>query len=145
MQNNQEFYTLKGYELNRKEQLSSAMEDYLEMICRMQKNNEVIRVKALAEHLHVQPPSVSKMLGNLKQGGYVNFEKYGYVELSEKGLATGNYLLHRHEVLHQFLCALNGSENELEQVEKIEHFINNGTIQNMEKITPKLKAIVRNN
>jgi len=141
MNHNPEFYTLKGYQRNKKDQLSSAMEDYLEMICRMLQKIDVVRIKDLAENLHVQPSSASKMITNLKNAGYVNFEKYGYVEITEKGMDAGRYLLHRHEVLHQFLCALNQSDNELEQVEKIEHFINKKTIDNLEKITPKLNEL----
>lgn len=141
MQDNRGFYTLKGYELNQKDPLSTAMEDYLEMIYRMLQNKAVVRIKELAKNLHVMPSSASKMVNNLKKVGYVSFEKYGSIELTEKGLATGTYLLHRHEVLHQFLCVLNGSEHELEQVEKIEHFINQNTLHNLETITPKLKLI----
>jgi Mn-dependent DtxR family transcriptional regulator len=126
LENQRDYYTLKGYELNQKDQLSTAMEDYLEMICRMLQKQDVVRVKELAASLHVKPSSASKMVNNLKEAGYVKFEKYGYIELTETGQSEGIYLLHRHEVLHQFLCLVNGSDNELEQVEKI---------------TPKLKDI----
>jgi len=136
------FYTLKGYERHEKRQLSSSMEDYLEMICRMLKDSSVVRIKELAENLHVKPSSASKMVSNLKDAGYLKFNKYEYVEATEKGLMAGEYLLRRHEVLHRFLCVLNSSENELEQVEKIEHFINEKTILNLEKITPILTGLL---
>lgn len=141
MNENQDFYTLKGYELAQKEPLSTAMQDYLEMICRMLQKKEVVRIKELAQNLHVKPSSASKMVNNLKELGYVNFERYGYIELTKMGLVTGSYLLHRHDVLHNFLCELNNSENELEQVEKIEHYFNQDTIHNLEIITPKIKEI----
>ena len=81
------------------------------------------------------------MVNNLKHLGYVTFEKYGYIKLTEEGSKTGAYLLYRHEVLHDFLCLLNNSENELEQVEKIEHFLNEKTIKNIKRITENIKRL----
>lgn len=138
MNDREGFYTFKGYQLNDTGKLSSAMEDYLEMICRMLQSSEVVRISELAEKLHVKPSSASKMVSNLKQAGYIEFEKYGYIGVTKKGIETGNYLLYRHEVLQNFLCTINRSNNELEQVEKIEHFINKSTIENLEKLTQEL-------
>ncbi len=132
------FYTLKGYQLNECEEMTTSMEDYLEMICRILKGSDVVRVHELAEQLHVKPSSASKMVANLKEGGYIDFEKYGYIVATQKGLDRGNYLLHRHKVLHDFFCALNNTENELEQVEKIEHFINELTVENLHVLTKKM-------
>ena len=132
---------MKGYVLQENGTVTSAMEDYLEMICRMLQSREVVRIKELSHNLHVNPSSASKMVQNLKLSGLVKFEKYGYIELTEKGRQLGAYLLHRHEVLHRFLCKLNGSENELEQVEKIEHFISETTIENLEALTARLDQL----
>ncbi len=126
--------------MNESEKLTSSMEDYLEMICRILQENEVVRVSELAENLHVKPSSASKMAGNLKEAGYIEFKKYGYVAITEKGLETGKYLLHRHKVLHDFLRLLNHSEDELEQVEKIEHFIDKTTVDNLERLTERMRS-----
>ncbi len=48
-------------------------------------------------------------------------------------MREGRYLLHRHRVLQDFFCTLNHTEDELELVEKIEHFINHRTVENMEQ------------
>ncbi len=45
MENGSGFYTLKGYSLNENEKLTSSMEDYLEMICRILQKNEVVRIR----------------------------------------------------------------------------------------------------
>jgi DtxR family Mn-dependent transcriptional regulator len=115
------------------------MEDYLEMICRMMKTQEFVRISVLAEKLHVKPSSASKMVNNLKMLGLVTFEKYGYIKPTEKGAVIGEYLLYRHDVIHEFLCLVNSSESELEQVEKIEHFLDKKTIDNLRKITGMIK------
>ncbi|WP_312433407.1 metal-dependent transcriptional regulator [Lacrimispora sp.] len=127
------FYTLKGYSLLEHTQITSSMEDYLEMICRIHRDGQPVRIKELAECLHVKPSSASKMVGNLRKQGLVCFEKYGTVSLTEDGLELGEYLLFRHEVLSRFFCYINQNSNELEQVEKVEHFIEPKTVYNIEK------------
>lgn len=128
------YYTQQKYEQKPQHELTSSMEDYLEMICRLMQNTEIVRVQTLSRSLHVNPSSVSKMMRILDEKGFIKFERYGYIMLTTKGRQTGNYLLHRHQILHRFLCLLNDSENELEQVEKIEHFIDKRTVKNIEKL-----------
>jgi DtxR family Mn-dependent transcriptional regulator len=141
MENNSDFYTFKGYQLHDNAQITSSMEDYLEMICRMLKKQDVVRINELAQKLHVRPSSASKMVSNLKFSGLVVFERYGYIRLTAKGCAAGEYLLYRHDVLNEFLCLTNNSENETEQAEKIEHFLNEKTIRNIEKIIKLIKSM----
>lgn len=133
------FYTMKGYQLSSEEDMTSSMEDYLEMICRMEGEGAPIRVSTLAASLHVRPSSASKMLNNLREAGFIDFKKYGSIMVTDKGHEEGRYLLHRHQVLHDFFCALNHTENELEQVEKIEHFINRSSVENMERLIRYMK------
>ena len=99
----------------------------------------VVRLGELAEVLHVKPSSASKMIRLLSETGYINAEKYGYILLTEKGRLAGDYLLYRHDVLQRFLCLLNNTDNELEQVEKIEHFLDARTIENLAKLTALMK------
>lgn len=129
------FYTLKGYQLTDDIHITTAMEDYLEMICRMLKTEDIVRINVLAEKLHVRPSSASKMVNNLKLSGLVVFEKYGYIKPTAKGSIIGDYLLYRHDVLNRFLCMINNSPDETEQVEKIEHFLNKKTINNIKRVT----------
>jgi len=128
------FYTLKGYALLEENAITSSMEDYLEMIYRIHTSGEAVRIGMLADSLNVKPSSASKMVNNLKKQGLVSSEKYGYIKLTDTGGELGKYLMSRHDTLHQFLCYINGSENELEQVEKMEHFINTETVTNIRKL-----------
>ncbi len=135
------YYTLKGYQLIEGDTLTSSMEDYLEMICRILQVQNVVRINELATKLHVKPSSASKMVHNLSRTGYIEFYKYGYITVTQKGQDVGEYLLYRHLVLHDFLCLLNNTENELEQVEKIEHFINTKTLHNLKLLTEQLVSM----
>ena len=128
------FYTLKGYSLQEDNLITSSMEDYLEMIYRIHISGGAVRVREVAERLNVKPSSVSKMVSNLKNQGLILSEKYGYIQLTDTGLKLGQYLVFRHDTLHRLLCYINQSDNELEQVEKIEHFINKETVENIKKL-----------
>lgn len=131
------FYTMKGYTLLEHGLLTSAMEDYLEMIFRMSEHTAVVRISSLARALHVKPPSASKIAGNLRAQELIEFPKYGYITLTEMGRRLGEYLLRRHELAEELLRRINGGERDLEEVEKIEHFLSPRTVENLEKFLRK--------
>lgn len=132
------FYTLKGYQLIESDELTPAMQDYLEMICRLSAKSSIVRISTLATELHVRPSSASKMAAHLAETGYILFARYGYIRLAEKGQETGRYLLYRHEVIHRFLCMVNHSTDELRQTEKIEHFLDFRTVRNLASLCDRL-------
>lgn len=140
VRNTDGFYTMKGYALQETGQVSSAMEDYLEMITRITNGQARVRVHDVASLLHVKASSATKMVQQLTQSGYVHAEKYGKIELTPEGREYGEYLLYRHDVLQRFLCFVNRTEDELEQVEKIEHFLDRRTIENIASLLDGLIA-----
>ncbi len=135
-----EFRTLDGYDRVQKRTITRTMEDYLEMICRLSRMDPVVRVQTVAESLNVKPSSVTKMMQQLASRGLVEYHPYAYLKLTSQGEAEGNYLLYRHDVLHEFLCLINGVPEDLEQVELIEHFFNRRTVENIEKLVLRLRA-----
>jgi len=134
-----EFRTLDGYDRVQKRALTRTMEDYLEMISRLSREDPVVRVQAVAENLNVKPSSVTKMMQQLAARGFIEYHPYAYLKLTAQGAEEGDYLLYRHGVLHAFLCLVNGSPEELEQVELIEHFFNRRTVENIEKLVKRLQ------
>ena len=138
-----DFYTQKGYQMRSQHALTGAMEDYLEMICRQAEADGCARIGLLAEGLNVRPSSASKMVYQLRALGLVAFEKYGLIQPTEKGWSVGRWLLHRHEVLHRFFCMLNGSTDELELVEQVEHYLNEDTVRNLEALLERLESLNR--
>lgn len=133
------FHTLKGYTLLEHGVITSSMEDYLEMIFRMAGDPPVVRISALAAALHVTPPSASKMAGNLRAQELIEFPRYGYITLTELGKRMGEYLLHRHELINRLLCLINQTSDELEEAEKIEHFLSPRTVENIERFLREMQ------
>lgn len=134
-----EFHTLKGYQLLNTDEITESMEDYLEMLCRHMQDHAYMRINLLAQMLNVRPSSASKMVSKLRDLGLVQSEKYGLITLTEEGATVGTYFLWRHSVLHRFFCLLNHTDNELKQVEQVEHFINRHTLEQLEKLTARME------
>ncbi|MDR3207079.1 MAG: metal-dependent transcriptional regulator [Oscillospiraceae bacterium] len=134
-----EYRTLKGYQRGETSLVTHAMEDYLEMICRCLRTEGAARVGTLAARLAVKPSSASKMAGNLRALGLLEYENYGVIHLTDKGFELGSYLLRRHDTLHRFFCLLNGTRDELEQTEKVEHYIDERTLRSLEDLIPALE------
>ncbi|QAT50494.1 DtxR family transcriptional regulator [Caproiciproducens sp. NJN-50] len=126
---NAEFRTFRGYQLiSQKEgQLTPAMEDYLEMIFRLCSKDGYTRVGRLSELLHVKPSSASKMMMKLAEMGYLKYDRYEIILLTEKGRSAGEYLLDRHNTVERFLL-LAGSSEPLEETELIEHSLSERTV-----------------
>jgi DtxR family Mn-dependent transcriptional regulator len=122
MPNSENFHTFRGYQLeNRKSgQLTSALEDYLEMVFRLCVKNNYARVGQLAEVLNVKPPSASKMVSKLASLGYVVYDRYEIIVLTDKGRELGAFLLKRHNCAERFLRLI-GSVSPLSEAELIEH------------------------
>lgn len=137
--NEEQFYTGKGYDNQNPTDLSPAMEDYLEMIYRHSEKDHIMRINTLSHLLHVTPPSASKMVNKLKDMGYVSFEPYGYVTLTEKGIHRGKFLLERHNLLQELFCLINQSDDELVTVERIEHYIDENTISHVRTFLNAIK------
>ena len=133
------YYTIKNSFNQRHDRLTASMEDYLEMICRICQEEGGVRVNTLARLLHVRPSSASKMAGNLKDAGWINFEHYGLIVPTEAGWEQGKYLLYRHQVVFDFLCALNENDDQLAQTERIEHFLDRNTVNKLATLTKKIK------
>lgn len=125
---NNNFYTLTTY-LHNKQKITYPMEDYLEMITRKEK--EKITITSLSQDLNIKKSSCSKMISKLKNLDLIYVEN-GNITLTKQGLEIGKYLYHRHQVLEKFLKKLNQENFQLEQVEKLEHFIDEITLTNLE-------------
>ncbi|MDQ2086614.1 iron dependent repressor, metal binding and dimerization domain protein [Herbivorax sp. ANBcel31] len=135
MREDQKYYTVRGYQLLRKNKklLTSGMEDYLEMIYRNSIEAGYMRVNKLAEQLNVQPSSATKMVQKLAGLGLIKYQKYGIIELTERGLDMGNFLLNRHKTLEKFLRFI-GCIDVLSETELIEHSINIDTLKNIDSL-----------
>lgn len=115
------------------------MEDYIEIIYLHLESKGTARVSDVAEALDVLPSSVTKMAQRLDREGYVSYERYKGLELTDKGWKFGKKLLRRHELLEQFLRIIGVDEARVyDDVEGIEHHLSWNAI---DRITELVEAL----
>ena len=105
MADNHKFHTVRGYQLlgRGKKHLTSAIEDYLEMVYRSSVKEGYVRINVLSDMLNVRPSSATKMVQKLAELGLVDYKKYGIIFLTENGKKYGKFLLERHNIIENFL------------------------------------------
>ncbi len=136
-----DFRTVRGYQLmnQHKGQLTPALEDYLEMVYRLCLQNKYTRVGKLSELLNVKPPSASKMIFKLAGLGYIKYDRYEIIQLTDIGHEIGTYLLKRHEIVENFLKLI-GNKNPLEETELIEHTLSPATVEDINDLLDFFKT-----
>ena len=77
-----------------------------------------------------------QQIDRLEENNLVENKKYGEIKLTKYGEMLGEYFLYRHKVLSKFLKIINKDEYDLKQVEKIEHFVDEVTVKNIDKFRP---------
>jgi DtxR family transcriptional regulator, Mn-dependent transcriptional regulator len=119
-----------------KTNLTSQMEDYLEAIYHLCRDEGVARVKAIADRLEVTTPSVVGAIRKLKDRNLVIQEPYGYVRLTMEGEEIGGAISHNHEVLSDFLKEILGLDHETASVDacKIEHAVSPETVKRLRAV-----------
>ena len=99
-------------------------EMYLETIHVLYKKNGRVRSVDVSEHMGYSKPSVSRAVGLLKNGGYIEVDQDGYITLTATGLALAEKIYERHTVLTNFLVSLGvNPEVAAEDACKLEHAI----------------------
>lgn len=106
-------------------ELSAHMEDYIESISLLAEQNRVVRVRDIARRLNITMPSVTAALGKLKEKKLINYEKYGFVELTDEGKRIAGTVYKKHSFLRNFFQDVLGMEDNAadEQACRIEHHL----------------------
>ncbi len=120
-------------------QLQESGEMYLETIFIL--NNEYAHVRSIdvCDYMGFSKPSVSRAIGLLKNGGYVNVDESGYLTLTDAGKEVAEKMYSRHRVLTDFLVSI-GVPEEIAQSDacKIEHHISDESFDAIKKQSEKI-------
>jgi DtxR family Mn-dependent transcriptional regulator len=106
---------------------SASVGDYLKAIWEIG-GPDVASTKDVAMRLSVAPASVSNMFVRLQEMGFVEYERYRGVSLTERGREAALRLLRRHRLVETFLLEhLGYSWREVhEEAEWLEHAVSDG-------------------
>ena len=99
-------------------------EMYLESILVLSDKKERVRSIDVCEYMGFSKPSVSRAIGLLRGGGYVNMAEDGSLTLTELGKSVATKMYDRHRLLTELLVSLGVSrEVASEDACRIEHHI----------------------
>ena len=84
-------------------ELTKSLETYLEAINLLLENKKQIIVKDVAEYLHLGGASTANAIKKLKAKGFINYEPYGNITLTELGKKTIIIKNYRHNTITKFL------------------------------------------
>jgi Mn-dependent DtxR family transcriptional regulator len=118
----------------------SRVEDYLEVISELVELKGYANTIEISRYLNVSAPSVTKMLQRLDENGYLEYEKYKGINLTQKGNAIADTIRQKHGILLEFFKML-GINHEIasQDTEGIEHHLNPQTIRQLRKFVVFLK------
>ena len=115
-------------------QIQESGEMYLESIHVLLQKNGQVRSVDVSQHMGYSKPSVSRAMGILKNGGYIEIDDDGLIHLTESGLAVAQKIYDRHTLLTRLLISLGVSEQTaVEDACRLEHAISDESFAAMKR------------
>lgn len=112
-------------------------ENYLETILILKNKGADVRSIDIVREMRLSKPSVSRAVGILKNGGFIEVDQDGFITLTEDGMEVAQRIYERHQVLTQWLIGLGVDEKTAaEDACRLEHDISSESFE-------KLKSHIR--
>ena len=109
-------------------QLQESGEMYLETIYVLSQQSNYVRSIDVSEYMGYSKPSVSRAVGILRKGGYLEDNADGFLVLTEEGRKIAEKTYERHRLLTELFVHLGVSEKTAsEDACKIEHDLSDET------------------
>ena len=118
----------------------SRLEDYLEAIYSLDEEKGYVSAADVSERLAVKPPTVSNMVRNLADKGYLEHERYRGMRLTPSGEKIAKSVIKRHRVISKLISML-GVDDQTAYVdtEGIEHHVHPVTVRKFERLAEYLQ------
>jgi Mn-dependent DtxR family transcriptional regulator len=109
---------------------SQSAEDYLERIHELIEQKGYARVVDIASSLKVKQASVTSMVQKLAEAGYLQYEKYRGLVMTDKGREVARKIQNRHITLSRFFSLFGlDAETQRQDIEGIEHHLSPATVE----------------
>lgn len=124
----------------KKEDRTDRMEDYLEVIYELILEKGYATTVDISSYLNVSSPSVTKMMQKLDETGYLKYEKYRGIKLTNEGTRIARNIRNRHGLLAEFFMIIGiDEETANNDAEGIEHHLHPETMKKLEEFINELK------
>ncbi|NLC31784.1 MAG: metal-dependent transcriptional regulator [Clostridiales bacterium] len=122
--------------------LKRSGEMYLETILILSQRGEPVHAVDVAKHMNFSKPSVSRALGLLRDGGYLEADAQGHLILSPSGAEVAHKIYERHRLMTEFLVYLGVDRDvAVEDACKMEHDISEESFEAFKVYARKLGLI----
>ena len=110
--------------------LQESGEMYLETIYVLSKQKSGVHSIDVSEHLGYSKPSVSRAMGLLKKGGYIEIDEDNHIVLTDRGMEIAKKIYDRHTLLTEMLVYLGVPEEiAVQDACKMEHGISDESLE----------------
>ena len=124
----------------KKQDRTERMEDYLEVIYELVQQKGYATTVDISSYLNVSSPSVTKMMQKLDETGYLIYEKYRGIKLTNEGIRIARNIRNRHGLLAEFFMIIGVDEETANNdAEGIEHHLHPETMKKLEEFINELK------
>jgi Mn-dependent DtxR family transcriptional regulator len=124
----------------KKQDRTDRMEDYLEIIYELVQQKGYATTVDISSYLNVSSPSVTKMMQKLDETGYLKYEKYRGIKLTNEGIRIARNIRNRHGLLAEFFMLIGiDEETANNDAEGIEHHLHPETMKKLEEFINELK------
>jgi len=118
--------------------MTKSLEDYLEAIHRQISETGIARVVDVAHVLGVKMPSVNNAVKELAKLGYVEYERYREIKITDEGKRRAEMIFERHTILKSFLLSIGVSEENADRDAcSMEHILSAETLDKLKSATVK--------
>ena len=108
---------------------SQTAEDYLERIHELIESKGYARAVDIASSLKLKQASVTIMVQKLAEAGYLKYEKYRGLKLTDQGRDVARKIQSRHATLSRFFSLFGlDAETQRRDIEGIEHHLSPATV-----------------
>ena len=122
-------------------QLQESGEMYLETIHILSQRAKGVRAVDVAEYMGFSKPSVSRAVGLLRSGGYLDLDANGCLVLTDEGRRVAGRTYERHLFLTDFFVSIGVKKETAEKDAcKIEHDLSDETFQAMKRHCQNAKS-----
>ena len=127
--------------LKEKANLGQSLEDYLEAVFILSRERKVVRVTDIAKRLNVKKPSVVVALKKLKDLGFIQQERYGYIELTDEGYRKAEAIYKKHLILLEFFKDVLGVSPDVAENDAclMEHYLSDESLSKMREFIKRLR------
>ena len=114
--------------------IHEAAENYLETIYMLLRRKGACRSVDVSREMGYSKPTISVMMKNLRENGYIQMDEGGLITLTDMGMEVATHMYERHETIAKVLMSLGvDAETAYEDSCKIEHDLSDKSFAAIQK------------